>query len=109
MSDLSNSIPPFREDYELSELDRKTVDRIREELDHRIGVDVSIDVYTQTPLVHPVPSLSLVYVELKVGNWKRIHTISQAELICDGVFFYFLRRVADAAMRDLVRLDARRA
>jgi hypothetical protein len=109
MSD--KSLPPFKEPYKLTDEHKYLLDRIKEELESRTKADVSFDVYKQNALVYPTPRYDIISIEVRIGNWRRIHQISEAELefTAGPSFYYFVRRLADDTMMDLTRIGAARA
>jgi len=104
-------LPPFREPYKLSDEQKFLLDRIKEELESRTKADVSFNVYKENALVYPTPKYDIINIEIRIGNWRRIHTVSEVELdITAGPsFYYFVRRMADDTMMDLISIGANRA
>jgi hypothetical protein len=102
------NIPPLREPYELKESDQRILERYKEELEYRLKTNITFDIYTENFLIHPTPYSNHIVVEVKAGNWKKINTISQAELdVGQGeVFYYFMRRFVDDLMSDLLTRGA---
>jgi hypothetical protein len=107
----SNKLPPFREADKLSEDQKAIIDRFKEELDHRLGIAVTFDVYKENHLAYPGKTFDTVFFEIRVGNWKSVQAISEVELDSKlfGSFYYFCRRIADKTMADLLKIGAARA
>jgi hypothetical protein len=87
------------------------LERVKEELENRIKVPVSLTVYKENTLVYPTPKYDIVHFEIVVGNWRRVHTVSEVELdlTAGPSFYYFIRRLAEDTMVDLIRIGAQRA
>jgi hypothetical protein len=86
------------------------LERLKEELDDRIGVDVSIYVSKRDYLINPAPTGGTIEFEVQVGNWNTVQVVSEFEpdRSPQGVF-YFLRRLLDKTMYNLIRIGAQRA
>lgn len=105
---MKKELPPLKKAYKLNDEEAKIVARFKEELTHRLKTDVIIDIYTENYLAHPIPSLDLIKFEIQAGNWRRIMTISETELRISNnmAFFYFMRRLVDETMQDLLMRGA---
>lgn len=103
-----DEIPPLKQPFKLTDEEKQIVKRFQEELEHRLKTTVVFDIYTENFLAHPIPSFELVKFEIQAGNWKRIMSISKTELeISNGMaFFYFMRRLVDEVMQDLLMRGA---
>ena len=87
---MTIQLPPYREQYKLSEDNKLVIARLREELQSRLKVDVSFDVYKENALIRPRPLIDHIMVEIRVGNYRCMNTISEVELdnVGGGSFFY---------------------
>jgi hypothetical protein len=108
---VSTKLPPFREAYKLSDEQKSIIDRFKEELDHRLSIAVTFDVYKENHLAYPDRTFDSVFFEIRVGNWRSVQVISEVELDNKlfGSFYYFCRRIADKTMADLLKIGAARA
>jgi hypothetical protein len=109
---ISEKLPPFREEYKLTDDDKAIISRFKEELASRLGgVSVSIDIYKENHLAYPSVHSGTVHFEVRVGNWRRVQVISEMELdnLVSGSFFYFCRRLVDGVIADLLKIGASRA
>ena len=79
---VSKKLPPFREAYKLSEEQKTIINRFKEELDHRLGVGNSFDVYKENHLAYLDATFDSVFFEIRVGNWRSVQVISEVELNC---------------------------
>jgi hypothetical protein len=109
--ELKPHLPPFREEYELSEQNQRVINRFKEELEHRIQIPVCIKVYKENYLAYPSLHRDLVKFEITVGNWHRVSSVSEFEIdsVVGGSFFYFCPRLVDDIMAALLRIGASRA
>lgn len=103
-------LPPLKEDFVLNENQQAILDRFKEELEHRIRMNVSFKVWKENLLAYPSINPDLIYFEIRVGNWRREQVISSMEMEVGigGSFFYFCRRIVDQTMADLLRIGASR-
>lgn len=102
------NLPPLKKFVELTEDQKLTVDRFKEELQYRLGTDISIEVYKLNYLAYPSQYGDSTTFEVKAGNWKRIAQISNVEMTTSygQVFYYFMRRLVDDTMSDLLKRGA---
>jgi hypothetical protein len=100
-------IPPFQEPYKLTDEQQRLVDRYIEEMESRLKTIVTIEVYKENHMVYPKLD-DRIFFKLTAGNWKRIGTLSimEIETSLGNVLFYFLRRLVDDTMADLLMRGA---
>lgn len=94
-------LPPIKEPFKLTDENKSILERFRDELQHRLGVDVSFEVYKENLLAYPSVHAATIKIELRVGHWRRISAITEVELDirAGGSFYYFCRRISDDVMR----------
>lgn len=111
MKKENNKLLDYKSPFKLNDEQSAMVKRIKEELEDRVGLSVYIDVYQRDYLIHPAPTGGSITFEVRVGNWKSEQVISEYELdrSMHGAFYYFLRRICDRTMTDLIRIGASRA
>lgn len=102
-------LPPFEVEFELGENEMSIVKRFVQELESRLQSPIKVRIFKQNQIVHPKTFIDNIYIELTAGNWKRIATISPTELEMNygQAFYYFMRRMADETMADLLIRGAR--
>lgn len=101
-------LPPLKEEYKLNEQQKELLKRYIEEMDHRLATKVRIDVYTMNYITYPNRLSNMINFEVTAGNWHHIATLNEVELNADygQVFHYFLRRLVDDTMADLLKRGA---
>ena len=97
-------LPELKQSYELSEYEQSVLNRFKEELEHRLKQTVTIDIYITNYLSFPSRFSDDITFELQAGSWKRIAKISKTELELNHgqAFYYFMRRIVDDTMSDLL-------
>jgi hypothetical protein len=91
MEEKNNDLPPFREDYKLTDDQKVLIERFRKELAARLHTKVSIEPFVENYLAYPIPRERIIHLEIHAGNYNKIATISAYEIKDRHVFYYFLR------------------
>jgi len=93
---------PMKVRYKLNEEQQHIVDRMLEELTHRLKTSqVELEIYTENHLIAPVLNAQHVTFELSLGRFKSIHQISEMELAKHSeIFFMFTRRLLEQALSE---------
>jgi hypothetical protein len=110
-NDTKLHLRPLQEEYVLNENQQSILKGFKEELEHRIGMSVSFNIYKQNLLAYPSINPDMIYFELRVGNLKMNECIYEIEMdsVVGSSFYYFCRRIVDNTMAELTRIGASRA
>lgn len=102
------NLPPMQEEYKLNEQEESLLKRYKEELSYRLAQPVTVEIYKENFITHPSPLSDVIHFKIQAGNWKRIATLSEVELKSGygEVFHFFLRRLVDDTMADLLKRGA---
>lgn len=106
---MEKDILPFQEEYPLNEEQKAMVARYIEELTGRLKTTVTIEVYKENHMVYPKLD-HRIFFKVTCGNWKHIGQLSVLELDSNNyggmAFFYFLRRLCDEVMEEILTRGA---